>query len=293
MLKHHPDKRAAAGGVEDDSFFKCIQKANEILLDPVKRRQYDSVDDGADVDPPTKKQAQKGNFYKIWGPVFASEGRFSNEKPVPALGDENSTKEHVENFYNFWYNFSSWRSFEYQDEDVPDDTENRDQKRHIERKNNNSRRKKKTEDTARLRKLVDDCLAGDERIRKFREQDRLSKNKKRTDREAAEKRAKEEAEKAKAEAERLQKEKDEAEKAERAEGKKAKEAAKNAAKKNKRVLRGSVKDYTGGVFDQVDAIISRLDNEEVADLAGKLNGDKSKDDVEAIWKEMAELKLKS
>ena len=176
---------------------------------------------------------------------------------------------------------------------MPDDTENRDQKRHIERKNNNSRRKKKTEDTARLRKLVDDCLAGDERIKKFRDQDRLNKNKKRTDREAAEKRAKEEAEQAKAEAERLQKERDEAEKVERAEGKKAKEVAKNAAKKNKRVLRASVKDYTGGVFDQVDAIISRLDNEEVAGLASKLNGDKSKDDVEAVWKEMAELKLKN
>jgi len=26
VLKHHPDKKAAAGAVDDDNFFKCIQK---------------------------------------------------------------------------------------------------------------------------------------------------------------------------------------------------------------------------------------------------------------------------
>lgn len=26
VLKHHPDKKAAVGAVDDDSFFKCIQK---------------------------------------------------------------------------------------------------------------------------------------------------------------------------------------------------------------------------------------------------------------------------
>ncbi|KAJ9081680.1 Zuotin [Entomophthora muscae] len=45
VLRHHPDKKAAAGNTNDDAFFKCIQKAHEILTDPVKRRQFDSVDD--------------------------------------------------------------------------------------------------------------------------------------------------------------------------------------------------------------------------------------------------------
>ena len=301
VLRHHPDKKAAAGNTEDDSFFKCIQKATEILLDPVKRRQFDSVDENATVEPPSKKQALKGGFFKLWKPVFESEGRFSKTQPVPLLGDEKSSKKDVETFYNFWYAFDSWRSFEYQDEDVPDDNENRDQKRHVERKNNNARKKKKTEDTGRLRALVDECLAGDERIKKFKTEEQASKNKKRLDKEAAEKKAKEDAEKAKSEQARLQKEKEDAEKVEKAEGKKVKEAAKNAAKKNKRVLRSSVKDanylqesgeptpaHIDSVLSDVDLIMTKIDNEELASLAAKLGGKKSAGDVKAVWVEEIE-----
>ncbi|MCJ1355288.1 MAG: hypothetical protein MMC33_005279 [Icmadophila ericetorum] len=298
VLRHHPDKKAAAGNTEDDSFFKCIQKATEVLLDPVKRRQFDSVDPGADVEPPTKKQTQKGGFYKLWNPVFEAEGRFSKVQPVPRLGDEKSTKEEVEVFYNFWYNFDSWRSFEYQDEDVPDDNENRDQKRHVERKNNNARRKKKTEDTARLRNLVDECLAGDERIKKFRTEERASKNKKRLEKEAAEKKAKEDQERAKLEEERVKKEKEEVEKAGKVEGKKAKEAAKNAAKKNKRVLKSSVKDanylmsegtpsasHIDGILNDVDLVMGKVDNEELASIAAKLGDKKGANAVKEVWQE--------
>ncbi|MCJ1382483.1 hypothetical protein MMC17_005596 [Xylographa soralifera] len=296
VLRHHPDKKAAAGATEDDSFFKCIQKATEVLLDPVRRRQFDSVDEHADVEPPSKKQAQKGGYFKLWSNVFASEGRFSKNQPVPRLGDEKSSKEEVEHFYNFWYNFDSWRSFEYQDEDVPDDNENRDQKRHVERKNNNARKKKKTEDTARLRSLVDECLAGDDRIKKFRTEEKARKNKNKLEKEATEKKAKEEAEKAKLEADKIAKEKEEVEKTEKAEGKKAKEAAKNAAKKNKRVLKSSVKDANylqnggdpspaqiDGVLNDVDLVMGKIDNEELAALAAKLNGKKSPADVKAVW----------
>ena len=297
VLKHHPDKRAAVGSAEDDSFFKCIQKANEILLDPVKRRQFDSVDEGANVPPPTKKQAQKGNFFKLWNPFFDSEARFSRAEPVPRLGDENSSKEDVTEFYDFWFNFDSWRSFEYQDEDVPDDNENRDQKRHVERKNNNARKKKKTEDTARLRNTLDECMQGDERLKKFKKEAAANKNKKRTDREAAEKKLQEERKKAAEEAERLKKESEEAAKVEKAEGKKAKEAAKNAVKKNKRVLKGSVKDANyfvesgepsasriDSVLNDVDAVMGKMEPEEVADLAGKLSGLKVSSEVSAAWK---------
>ncbi|KAL4735431.1 DnaJ domain-containing protein [Aspergillus similis] len=284
VLRHHPDKKAALGDRdENDSFFKCIQKATEILSDPVKRRQFDSVDEAADVEPPSKKETQKGNFYKLWRPVFESEARFSKIQPVPQLGDENSTFEEVNEFYNFWYNFDSWRTFEYLDEDVPDDNENRDQKRHVEKKNANARRKRKTEDTARLRRLVDDCAALDERIKKFRKAARADKDKKRLEKEAEAKRIAEEKEKARLEEEQRKKEAEEAAKADREKAKKAKEAAKNAAKKNKRVLKGAVKDVNyfaesgepsaaqvDSVLTDVDLINSKIDNEELASLAERL-----------------------
>lgn len=290
VLRHHPDKRAAQGGTEDDSFFKCIQKATETLLDPVKRRQYDSVDEGADVEPPTKKETKAGNFFKLWNPVFDAEARFSKETPVPRLGDGKSTKEEVEHFYHFWYNFDSWRSFEYQDEDVPDDSADRDQKRHVERKNNNARKKKKTEDTARLRDLVDTALGLDERIAQFRKSEKEQKNKKRNERDAEAKKAAEEAAARKVEEEKLAKQKEVAEKAEKLEGKKAKEAAKNAVKKNKRVVRGAVKDANyfhdasagaeaspaeiDAALDDADAILAKLDPDELQNLTGKLSGEK-------------------
>ncbi|KAL4875477.1 DnaJ domain-containing protein [Aspergillus karnatakaensis] len=284
VLRHHPDKKAALGDRdENDSFFKCIQKATELLSDPVKRRQFDSVDEAAEVEPPSKKQVQKGNFFKLWAPVFKAEGRFSKIQPVPQLGDENSTFEHVDNFYNFWYNFDSWRTFEYLDEDVPDDNENRDQKRHVEKKNANARRKRKTEDTTRLRHLVDDCAALDERIKKFRKAARADKDKKRLEKEAEAKRLADEKEQARLNEEKAKKDAEEAAKADREKAKKAKEAAKNAAKKNKRVLKGSVKDVNyfaesgepsaaqvDSVLTDVDLINGKIDNEELAALAERL-----------------------
>lgn len=299
VLKHHPDKKAAAGEEENDQFFKCIQRATDQLLDPVKRRQFDSVDEAADVEPPSKKDVQKkaGNFYKLWGKVFEAEGRFSKQQPVPKLGNDNSTKEEVENFYNFFYNFDSWRSFEYLDEDVPDDNESRDQKRHMERKNNNNRKKRKNEDVQRLRQLVDVALAQDERIKKFRQEGNKEKNKKKAEKEAAEKAVKEEAERKKAEEARLAAEKAASEKASKEEGKKAKEAAKNAAKKNKRVIRGAAKDANyfvdgeaspaqiDGALNDTDLLILKLDNEEIAAMTAKLQGKTDKGEIKSVFQE--------
>ncbi|KAA8894334.1 DnaJ domain-containing protein [Sphaerosporella brunnea] len=289
VLKHHPDKKAASssGAHQDDSFFKCIQKAMEILSDPVKRRQYDSVDDNADVDPPSKKA--KGLFYKLWAPVFAAEGRFSKQQPVPKLGNEKSTKEEVDEFYNFFYNFDSWRTFEYLDEDVPDDNENRDQKRY-----------RKNEDIARLRELVDKALGLDPRIRIFKEQERERRNAKKNAREAEEKRLAEEAAK-KAEEDAKKKAEEEAvAKASREAGKKAKEAAKQAVKKNRRVLKASVKDnnyfVTGdpspatidGVLGDVELIQGKIDPDELAELVSKLSVSKGADAVKAVYVDQAE-----
>lgn len=281
VLKHHPDKKAAQGITDEDGFFKCIQKAHEILTDPVKRRQFDSVDEKASIKPPPKNS--KGDFIKLWGPVFESEARFSNKQPVPLLGTMDSTKEEIDSFYSFWSNFDSWRTFEYLDEDVPDDTSNRDNKRYVERKNKAARTKHKKEDNARLNKLVDDALAADPRIKMFKEAEKKEKERKKWEKEAGARAEAEAARKAKEEADRKAKEDEEAAKVAKEQQKKSKEAAKNAKKKNKRNVRSSVKevnyfssnpspDDINNVTLDVDYIVDKLDDMQLETMSGKVSG---------------------
>ena len=127
MLKHHPDKKAGvAGDSNDDAFFKCIQKAFDVLTNPERRRQFDSVDpyyELLEADVPTEKQLKNAKdpqkyFFQAFAPVFEREARFSRKQPVPMLGSYEDSKETVEAFYDFWYNFDSWRSFEYLDKEI-------------------------------------------------------------------------------------------------------------------------------------------------------------------------------
>ena len=245
VLKHHPDKKVSATGVSDDAFFKCVAKSFEILSNPEKRRQFDSVDEGVDDDNvPTGKESPE-RFYELWAPVFEREARFSKQTPVPSLGTKDSTKEEVDDFYNFFYNFDSWRSFEYLDSEVNEGSDNRDEKRYTEKKNRNERARRKKEDNARLRNLVDKALSLDPRIKAFRAAERAAREAKKNkgrpgvpgakgaaEVAAEEQRKKEEAEKAAKE----QAEKEQAEKVERDAAKKVREAAKKNLKKEKKTI---------------------------------------------------------
>ncbi|BFZ61223.1 Zuotin [Saitoella coloradoensis] len=299
VLKHHPDKKAASGNFNDDAFFKCIQKAHEVLSDPVRRRQYDSVDESANVEPPVKKA--KGDFpYKSWNRVFAAEGRFSNKHPVPLFGNEDSSRHEVEAFYDFFYHFDSWRTFEYLDKDIPDDSDNRDQKRYQEKKNKADRAKRKTEDTARLRKLVDDVLAQDPRIKMFKQAEKEAKEKAKWERERGAREAAEAAKRAEEEeAARKQKEEEEAKLA-AADKKAQKEKAKKESKKNKKTIKNALKEanyfsaegaasaaQVDGCLDDYEKVSAQLEVEDIADLAKKLEGLKVSADIHAVFKETA------
>jgi DnaJ family protein C protein 2 len=158
------------------------------------------------------------------------------------LGDEKSSREHVENFYQFWFAFDSWRTFEYLDEEDTDKSGSREEKRWLDKKNIASRKKNKKEDIQRLNRLIEQAFALDPRIKEFKAQDKYEKDAKKREKEAA---AKAEAEAAAnaAEIARLKEEK-EAEIAKEAskKAKEEKESAKNAIKKERKTIRRIMRD---------------------------------------------------
>lgn len=246
VLKHHPDKKANTGDSNNDAFFKCIQKALEILTHPEKRRQFDSVDpfyvDLEDEVPGPGDLKKDADFFRLFTPIFEREARFSRVTPVPQLGAHDAPKAEVEGFYDFWYNFDSWRSFEYHDKEVNEGSESRDDKRYVEKKNKTERARRKKEDTARLRALVDRTLQLDPRIARIKREEKAAREAKKKGKAAPNGAAapsqKEKEEEARRKAEEEAKKKEEEEKA-KADAKKAKAAAANAAKKARRAERAA------------------------------------------------------
>ena len=101
----------------------------EVLSNPESRRQFDSVDEGVqDADTPDPKS--KIDFFVQYGPIFEKEGRFSKSaEKAPQLGGAEASKESVNGFYDYYYNFDSWRSFEYLDKEANEGSDSRDEKR--------------------------------------------------------------------------------------------------------------------------------------------------------------------
>ncbi|CAD6902993.1 unnamed protein product [Tilletia controversa] len=322
VLKHHPDKKAGtSGSSNDDSFFKCIAKAHEVLANPERRRQFDSVDEAIDDEkvPTGKEKPEK--FCALWGPVFEREARFSEPKKgkVPSIGDDNSSKEEVNAFYDFWYNFDSWRSFEYLDKDINEGSDNRDEKRYMEKKNKNERTRRKKEDNTRVRNLVDKALAADPRIKKFKAEEKAAREAKKggkggvagwpgglaAARAALEQKKAEEAAAKAAEAE-AQKKKDEEDKLSRADAKKTKEAAKKKLKTEKKALSKLVTacnyfqpagasapaNVVEAQLNALDAISSALEPEDVVKLRADAEkvGEGKPDEVKKLLQAAADSK---
>lgn len=211
-MRHHPDKKAGASGsgTNDDAFFKCIQKgapklvqpdlklisddtiAHETLTNPERRRQFDSVDWNIEDEVPDLKKIAAEKYCETLAPVFAREARFSKTQPVPGFGGNDASKKEVEGFYDFWYNFNSWRSFEWHDKEVNEGSDSsvhrychnvkadrryrRDDKRYTEKKNKSERARRKKEDNVRLRELVDDVLANDPRIKRIKADEKAARD---------------------------------------------------------------------------------------------------------------------
>ncbi|KAI3703527.1 hypothetical protein L1987_73667 [Smallanthus sonchifolius] len=245
-LKHHPDKQAAlllgeeteaakqAKKDEIENRFKAIQEAYEVLMDPTRRRIYDSTDEFDD-EIPTDCSPQ--DFFKVFGPAFMRNGRWSVSQPIPSLGDDNTPLKEVDGFYDFWFSFKSWREFPHEDDFDLEQAESRDHKRWMERQNAKLSEKARKEEHVRIRSLVDNAYKRDPRILRRKETLKAEKQKKKEAKFMAKKLEEEEAARI-AEENRRKKEEEDRQAAEAASNqKKLKEKEKKLLRKERTRLR--------------------------------------------------------
>jgi curved DNA-binding protein CbpA len=174
ILKYHPDKQqnrpASAGRLEEDPVFLAIQKAYKVLSDQSLRRGYDSTFDFDESIPSGLEKLSEEEFFEVYGPVFKRNARFSENKPVPLLGDKDTPMEGawgVNAFYDFWFKFESWREFSSLDEHNVSEAEDREERRWMEKKNKSARAARKKKDMQRYRTLVERARKNDPRVKAF------------------------------------------------------------------------------------------------------------------------------
>lgn len=104
MFRYKPSKT-------DQRIFFAFKKAFDILKDPFWKRKYDQffVEEIQIED----KIYKENIFFETFDPIFKNYSIFSKFQPTPNLGDKNYSKLEIQNFYKFWKNFESTRTFEF------------------------------------------------------------------------------------------------------------------------------------------------------------------------------------
>lgn len=150
---------------KDKEVWLKIQNAYETLIDPAKKKKYDSSLPFDDRIPDGDELRSDDDFYAIFGKCFTRNARFSVVKPVPNLGDANTPIEEVFKFYKFWDDFKTWREFSQYDEYDPEEAQDRYEKRWMEQQNKKLRDKYVKQERKRIIDLTDRAYKFDPRIK--------------------------------------------------------------------------------------------------------------------------------
>lgn len=104
------------------------------MTDETKRRRYDCTLEFND-EIPKSFDTEKDDFFEIFTDYFRMNSYWSKNKKVPLIGDQETDIKTVKKFYDFWFNFDSWREFHHEDEYNLEEAENRYEKRYMEKEN--------------------------------------------------------------------------------------------------------------------------------------------------------------
>lgn len=163
-LRFHPDKLGDKMTEKDKEVWLVIQQAYETLMDPAKRRKYDSSLPFDEKIPEEGDWANEEEFYDQFTKCFNLNMRWSKKQPTPNFGTVDMPLANVKKFYKFWEDFQTWREFSQYDEYDTDEAQDRYEKRYMQAENRRKNAKYVRAERGRINRLVQNAYDHDPRI---------------------------------------------------------------------------------------------------------------------------------
>ena len=276
--------------------FLKIQEANNVLSNEAKRRAYDSqldFDESVPTEEETREASRQGidAFVQLYDPVFKRNARFAANKPVPGIGNSESTIQQVQRFYDYWINFDSWRDFtNVSAEHNVDSATSREEKRWMIKENERGAKKLKKKEMARITDMTMRAMEWDPRLIAEKERVRQQKQAARTarDQQKAEEAAAIAQKQAEAEAEiEAEKERQRLQKLEWEKRKKQASRTRNTFRKLLRACANAGADANSSEYgpisaDEVDLLCQQLDMSQITSLNDCMGGESALQDPTSL-----------